>query len=531
MLVAICILISIGATLMLVPVVRLIAHQVGMVDHPDSERKLHRESVALGGGLAVYLSLVVAFVATIGIDRQFFDYSLGYISNNWYVLFFAAGAILLVGLIDDVWSLRGRQKLLLQCLIIVGLVGSGTVIQVVNLLGYDLHLGVFAYPVTVLWLLVAVNALNLIDGADGVATTAGAIICFGFGVVSLQSGVPFSAVVGFAIAGSLAGFLVFNRPPATIYLGDAGSMMIGLFVGVLAVWSSFKESTVLASAPIAILAIPLFDSTAAVLRRWLTGRSIYTTDRAHLHHLLQEKYGNGTMLLMVTALCATTTTVAVLSVRFSQPWVAVLGVVIVFSLLVMTRSFGHAECRMLVGRAFHFAQSLTTTPASSDLERHHHSEHLQGEAQWDTIWEPLVDFAKTHDFSKVTIDLNLAWLHEGYHANWQSLRLPDRAFQLSVCVPLFASQRSSQAQLQVGRLQVIAAANDPTIYHRIAELSDLLIDLGPEIDRIVTNLETRKRPETCIAEGVAVESDSVTTPNSEYDDGPPLSVGGRDSVR
>lgn len=517
MMIAICILIAIAASLFFVPMVRAIAHRIGMVDHPDSERKLHRESVALGGGLAVFLSLVTAFVATILIDRQFFGHSLGYISNSWYQLFFAAGAILVLGLMDDAWTLRGRQKLLLQCLIIVGLVGSGTVIHVINLLGYDLELGIFAYPLTVLWLLVAVNALNLIDGADGVATTAGAIICFGFGVLSLQSGAAFSAVVGLGLAGALTGFLVFNRPPATIYLGDAGSMMIGLFVGVLAVWSNFKESTVLASAPIAILAIPLFDSSAAILRRWLTGRSIYATDRAHLHHLLQEKYGNTKMLLMVAILCATTTALSVLSIRLDQPWLAGLGVVVVLCLLVLTRSFGHAECRMLLGSATRFAQSFATGPARYESEKHHHREQLQGEAKWDTIWEPMVEFGKSHDLAKITINMNLSWLHEGYHANWQSVKLPEKALQLSVCVPLFTCRLSDHTQVQIGRLEIIAPANDPSVYQRIADISDQLIDLGPEIDRIVANLESSKQigSRSANLEAIVIRADQDDSPDPE----------------
>jgi len=288
---AICIILSLAAALVLVPVGRTVAHMIGIVDRPDAERKLHHTPVALGGGITVFLAFSIAFVITVLIDRQFFARSLGDISYNWYVLFASAVAILVVGFIDDVWALRGRQKLLLQCLIIVCMVGSGTVIERIGFFGFEFQLGVFAFPVTVVWLLVAVNALNLIDGADGVATTAGSIICLGLGFLSQQFGSPLGGVVGFAMAGALAGFLVFNRPPATIYLGDAGSMMIGLFVGVLAVWSNVKESTVLASAPVAILAVPLFDSTAAILRRWLTGRSIYAADRAHLHHLLHEKYG------------------------------------------------------------------------------------------------------------------------------------------------------------------------------------------------------------------------------------------------
>jgi UDP-GlcNAc:undecaprenyl-phosphate GlcNAc-1-phosphate transferase len=490
-LIAICVALAFTASLLLVPAIRLAAHRFGIVDRPDSERKLQRRPVALGGGVAVYLALVATFGITILLDREFFGGLLGGVSLNWYLLFIAAAGILVVGLVDDAISLRGRQKLLAQCMIVTGLVFSGTIIHTVDVFGYALHLGVFAYPITVLWLILAVNALNLIDGADGMATTAGCIISIGLGFLSIQSASVLTGVVGFALAASLAGFLVFNKPPATIYLGDAGSMMIGLFVGVLAVWSNFKESTVLASAPIAILALPLFDSTAAVVRRVLTGRSIYATDRAHLHHLLQEKYGHGTMLMVVAVLCTLTTTLSVLSISFAQPWLAFMGIALVIGLLVFTRSFGHAEARLLIGRASHFAQSFATNPAPCDSDKQQHQVPLQGIGRWDTIWEPLVEFAKSQGLAKVKIDLNLAWIHEGYHANWQSIRLPEKAMQLSICVPLFAHRAGES--VQIGRLEVIAPANDPEVYHQISDLSERLVDLGPEIDQIVSRLEEDKR--------------------------------------
>ncbi len=172
-LLAISMIVALCASLLLVPVVRSFAHLIGIVDRPDQERKLHEVPVALGGGIAVFLAFAIAFVATLLIDRQFFDRVLGDVTMHGIVLFVSAIAILLVGFVDDVWALRGRQKLLLQCLIIACMVGSGTVIEQIGLFGFDLQLGVFAFPITMVWLLLAVNALNLIDGADGVATTAG----------------------------------------------------------------------------------------------------------------------------------------------------------------------------------------------------------------------------------------------------------------------------------------------------------------------------------------------------------------------
>ncbi len=485
---SICILIAFLAALLLVPTGRSLAHLLGIVDHPDSDRKLHTAPIALGGGIAVFAAFAIAFFATILIDRQFFGGLLGDVTNQWYVLFASAIAILLVGFIDDVWALRGRQKLLLQCLIIAAMVGSGTVIDQIGLFGIDVPLGVFAYPISILWLLIAVNALNLIDGADGVATTAGSIICVGFGALSVLSNDPLNATVGFAIAAALLGFLIFNRPPATIYLGDSGSMMIGLFIGVLAVWSNVKESTVLSAAPVAILAIPLFDSTAAILRRWLTGRSIYAADRAHLHHLLREKYGPIGMLYVIAAVCFTTTSLAVLSVYLKQPWLSAVGVMAAVGFLIFTRSFGHAEATLVIGRAAHFARSLTMPPEFRHSEKHHRCVSLQGNGPWDTIWEPLVNFAESRGFAGVKIDLNMSWLHEGYHANWQSIRLPEKDTSIRLQVPLFASRAG--IEVQIGRLELIAPAIDARSYDAISEISDHLVDLVPQISRIVADLES-----------------------------------------
>lgn len=494
-LIAISILLSFVLAIVLVPTVRSLARRMGIVDRPDRQRKLQSEAIALGGGVAVFVSLTVTFAATLVLDRMFFGDVLGTVSMSWYVLFGSAGAMLLVGLIDDAYGLRGRQKLLCQCLIIGCLIGGGTLIERLSMFGTVVDLGMFSVPVTVLWLLVAVNALNLIDGADGMATTAGIIICIGMGLASLFFFSQLSVVVGFALAGALIGFLIFNKPPASIYLGDAGSMMIGLFIGVLAIWSNFKESAVLASAPLAILAIPLFDSTAAVLRRWLTGRSIYATDRAHLHHLLQQKYGSNNMLWVVAGLCSITTTCSVASLYLHQHWLSAVGVVIVLGILIKSRSFGNAEASLVVSRVFHFVQSFVMAPHKCIVEKHQRRVPLQGQANWDTVWEPLVEFAKKHDLARVKIDLNLSWIHEGYHANWQSVRMPEKAVQLTVSLPLFACRKwRGEEPIQIGRLEIVAAAADATAYQTIADLSDQLSDLSPQIDRIVRSLETTRLP-------------------------------------
>jgi UDP-GlcNAc:undecaprenyl-phosphate GlcNAc-1-phosphate transferase len=482
---------SIAWALVTVPIVRHIARRVGMVDTPDEDRKLHANPVALGGGIAVLGSLLLGFTCTIVFDRLYGDFELGFISLRWYGLVMAAFAMLVVGLIDDVWMVRGRQKLLLQFLIISTLVGSGTLVQKIGLMGFELQLGSLAFPVTVLWLLVAVNALNLIDGADGVATTAGCFISLGLAVLSCQYGTPLGGMLAFCLAGSLIGFLCFNKPPASIFLGDAGSMVIGLLVGVLSVWGSVKGSTLLASAPIAILAVPLFDSAADISRRWLTGRSIYATDRAHLHHLLEKKYGHFGMLLIVGTLCTLTTVLAVASARYEMPWLALLGMVLAGTFLVVTRSFGHAECQLLMMKASHITRSFFVTPRQSSLDKNHNCVPLQGSGEWNLVWEPLVDFAQVHHLSMIRIDLNLSWLHEGYHASWSDIRMPDRDNQLQMKWPLLIKVGPAQTPMNIGTLNVVAAADSPKIHERIADLSLRLADLDDQIQLVIAELERR----------------------------------------
>jgi UDP-GlcNAc:undecaprenyl-phosphate GlcNAc-1-phosphate transferase len=482
---------SIVAALLFVPAVRTVAHRVGMVDAPDDDRKLHRQPIALGGGVAVLASLLAGFALTVWFDRALGAPTLGEVSMQWYGLVLAAFAILVVGLIDDAWIMRGRQKLLLQILIISALVGSGTLVEKIGLLGFEIHLGSLAFPVTVLWLLVAVNALNLIDGADGVAATAGCFISLGLAVLSWDHGTPLGCILAFCLAGSLIGFLVFNKPPASIFLGDAGSMVIGLLVGVLSIWGSVKGSTLLASAPVAILAIPLFDSAAAIARRWLTGRSIYATDRAHLHHLLEKKYGHSGMLFIVALLCTMTTVMAVASAHFGMPWLAFLGIFLAGAFLVVTRSFGHAEVQLLIMKATHMTRSFFITPQQSLIEKNHRCLPLQGSGQWNLVWEPLVDFAQIHKLAKISIDLNLSWLHEGYHASWSDVRMPDRANQLQLKWPLVIRLGRDDNPVNVGTLTVVAEADSPRIHERIADLSLRLADLEPQIQLIISELKQR----------------------------------------
>lgn len=487
LLASLCGFVSLVIGLVLVPLIRRMAIRVGVVDSPDPTRKLHDGVISLGGGLAVFLASLVGVFAAVTVGFRYVPLSDITIDSKWSLLLLASGLMVLLGLIDDWVTLRGRQKLLGQIVIVLLMVGGGTVVEQIDVMGYNVQLGIFALPITMLWLLGAVNALNLIDGADGIASTTGSIICAGLAVMAFSRGQMVEGCVAIALSMSLLAFLKYNKPPATIFLGDSGSMLIGLVVGTLAVWTSTKESTAIAAIiPIAVLAVPLFDSTIAILRRVLTGRSIYAADRAHMHHVLQaylnrKGYPQIWMLVVVAILTLIPVGGAVASVLLMQPLIAVLATGFVLGGMVATKSFGHAELALLAKRSASFGSSLLTRSGKADGIVRHTSVRLQGSRGWDIAWSSLVDFAEHHDLSRIKLDLNVCWLHEGFHGDWQKARMPDRAEQWNLKLPVEIDGR------QVGHMEVVGRGGDTSTYQLLETLLELMTELHPTLRKLVSD--------------------------------------------
>ncbi|HEY5313532.1 MAG TPA: MraY family glycosyltransferase, partial [Pirellulales bacterium] len=401
------------------PVVRWVALSIGLVDAPDGRRKIHGRVIALGGGVAVLMS--TALVVTIALVGPLAG--LDHTPQHHHLLMgLAAAAIVLcaVGLFDDYFDLRARHKLLGQVAASLIVMASGLVIQNVELFGHHFELGPLAWPFTMFWLLGAINSVNLIDGADGLATTVGIILSGTIATVSWMAGNELSCVLAICLAGSLAGFLIFNFPPASIFLGDAGSMLIGLVTGVLAIAGCLKgAASVAMAAPIAIWAIPAFDCGIAIVRRKLTGRSMCTTDRGHLHHcLLRRGFGSRQMLAWVAGLCGFTAAGALLSLYFNNEAIAVASIFIVGSFLVATRVFGHAEFLLVTNSFMNISASLLVPGWRGHWTVRKRTVHLQGSRKWEPLWDVLAAAAEQLELTSLKLNMNLPWLHESYHATW-----------------------------------------------------------------------------------------------------------------
>jgi len=471
------------AAVAITPVVRTLAIRLDIVDHPDRHRKLHSRVVARAGGTAVLASvLIVSLIAFLTFDvSQVIAPSK---ITPYLGLLTAMVGIWLIGLADDIWTLRGRQKLFGQIAVALVLIATGFQVRHLVFFGMTFDIGWLTIPVSLLWLLFTTNALNLIDGADGLCSTLGAIICGALGVLASVNGHFAEAAIAFALCGALLGFLVFNFPPASIFLGDSGSLLIGMVVGALSIRCSLKgPASVAFLAPMAILFLPLLDSTMAIVRRKLTGRSIYTTDRAHLHHTLRSKgLGDRGLLLIITLLSLITAAGALASQALGRDWIAPVSVLVVFGMLVVTKAFGYAEMVLVTRRASHFALSLLEPARKTSNVARSQAVRLQGTRQWETVWQTLVEFAESESLCKVHMDLNVPWLEEGFHGTWQQRRQPDRLERWSTSLPIHASGRIA------GRLDISGPAANGHTLASISKLVVLLEDLTPQVEALLTPL-------------------------------------------
>ncbi|AWM40087.1 WecA-like glycosyltransferase [Gemmata obscuriglobus] len=408
-----------GAGLVLTRLARNMADRNGLVDAPDGRRKVQPRPVPVIGGVAVLLAAVLALAVTLLVSHSFAAAVRD--DLRWAAALLAAVvAITAVGFVDDRHNLRARHKLAGQVVATLVLVaGGGYLIERVALFGWVVEFGPLAGPVTVFWLLACVNALNLIDGMDGLLGTVAVTGLGTLAVIALMVGQVFAATVALALCGAVAGFLWFNLPPATVYMGDAGSMLVGLVIGALAIPSSLKgPATVSLICPVAILILPVLDTTAAVIRRKLTGRGLATADRGHLHHvLLRHGLTVRRVLGLVAVLGLIASVGALASTALKNDLYALVAAAGVAVTLLATRLFGYAEFHLIrkrVSLALWSALGWDAAPAGTGL-----AVRIQGTIDWDSVWAVLAEAAGSADLQSLSLDVNAPELHENYHARWE----------------------------------------------------------------------------------------------------------------
>lgn len=322
-----------------------------LIDTPTEERKIHKRSVPTIGGIIIYAGTLFAYSLWFTIDDKLY-YDKIFQSVNEFKLIVATSLILFfVGVKDDIIGTAPVKKLFAHIVVALILVLMGD-IRITSLHGI---FGVYEIPIwgsvflSIFTYVVVVNSFNLIDGVDGLASGVGFLSCCAFGTWFVCANEFPYAALSFALAGALLGFLIFNFSPAKIFMGDSGSLVIGMFVCVLAIKmieypsASLNSFWVHVSKPVfavAALIYPLLDTLRVFLTRAVKGQSPFTADRNHLHHkLIDCKYSHVKTVIVIYLFTVLTIGASLISYFINEPTLGLLTVLItsmIFLSLVIT---------------------------------------------------------------------------------------------------------------------------------------------------------------------------------------------------
>lgn len=271
---------SFAVSLLVTPYIARLAFKIGAVDRPN-KRKIHDTIMPRLGGLAVYLGFTASALLLLPSQARLGGILLG------------GTVILLLGIIDDIFDIPPKLKLLGQIVAAGIVVYSGTIVHFINnpfdgYLYFDTPW--ISVPVTIFWIVAVTNAVNLIDGLDGMASGVSVIALFTFAIISYQVGQSAVSLLAIILAGAVLGFLRYNFFPAKIFLGDSGSMFLGFMISVLSVQGLLKGVTLVAFVvPIVVLGVPIFDTVFAIFRRYREHKPIFEADKKHIHHRLLNR--------------------------------------------------------------------------------------------------------------------------------------------------------------------------------------------------------------------------------------------------
>lgn len=381
--------------LILTPICRDIFRSFGVVDKPDRTRKVHRYPIPRVGGIAIIVSYFGAFFLS-RFGPRVFDNTLALVDR----LIPAVLVIFAIGLIDDFVGLKPWQKLLGQLGAVALAVYAGVRITFIGHQAIGETLGLV---VTVVWLLVCTNAFNLVDGLDGLAAGIGlfATLTIFAGAV-IQNNLPLQFAT-LPLAGCLLAFLCYNFNPATIFLGDSGSLLIGFLLGCYgAAWTQKSVTLLGITAPLIALALPLLDTTLAVVRRLLRRQPIFNADRGHIHHkLLDRGLTPRRVVLMLYGMCGLAAACSLLQSVVSNYYVAALILLLFLGAVWLGIHYlGYAEL-ILVGRIMRGDTLQRAVQARLALSAFESA--IASAQSLDDCWQILCSFCSQMGFSAVRL--------------------------------------------------------------------------------------------------------------------------------
>lgn len=305
--------ISFLVAIFIVPAVILFSQKKGLVDEPGG-RKIHDHPVPRLGGVAVWLSTMLTFGFLVFLS--YYPYG-SYLSG----ILLGGSLMFLLGLIDDIYCLNAKFKLFIQLSIATIVFCLGIRIEDVYLpFGISFHLGFLSWFVTTAWIVGISNAVNFIDGIDGLAGSLISVSAVTLGLIAatMSSTGMISTLIAFILAGAMLAFLTYNFNPAKIFMGDSGALFSGFMLATLSVTGVMQADSVAMWIPLLVLSVPIFDISFASIRRILKGTSPFVADAEHVHHkLLKAGLSQNQAVLLLTGIAVVSGGIAVLLINVS----------------------------------------------------------------------------------------------------------------------------------------------------------------------------------------------------------------------
>ena len=312
------------------PPVKNFAHKVGAIDVPKDARRMHKKPIPRLGGLAIYGGFLCSILI------------FGQLDETMLCVLLGAAIIVALGIFDDVLALGAKLKFVVQIVaaaipVCIGNLQIGLFTNLNPLSDTPfVHLGILAVPVTIIWIVGITNAVNLIDGLDGLAVGVSSIAAITMLAVALLTGNMPIAITMAALAGACIGFMPYNLKPAKIFMGDTGSTFLGYMLATVSIMGLFKFYAVISFAvPFLILGLPIFDTANAIIRRVAAGRSPMSPDRGHVHHkLIDMGFNQKQAVAILYAISATLGLTAVVLTSSGEVKAIVLLLAVLAAILV-----------------------------------------------------------------------------------------------------------------------------------------------------------------------------------------------------
>lgn len=346
------IIICIICSFLLTPLVIKFANKFGYVDIPKDNRRVHEKPMPRIGGIAIIMAMFVGFIV-----YYLFTKGISSISLNSSFTGYIIGAMIIffMGILDDMYDLRARNKFLFQLLAAIVVCSFGIIINTAKIpfIHTDLiDLGIFSIPITLLWIIGITNSVNLIDGLDGLAAGISSISSLALLIIFVTTSASLEAIVITAVMfGATIGFLPYNFNPAKTFMGDVGSNFLGYTLAVVSILGLAKGYTLIAIvAPLLILGVPIFDTLFAMVRRFLAGKPLLSPDGAHIHHRLLKSGFNQKQAVIILY--------------------SITSILCIIAVLIISADFYKFILLMLAGVSFVILGVITTIKIKHDKDIH-----------------------------------------------------------------------------------------------------------------------------------------------------------------